>query len=94
MQLCIPRVDTFYTRDYILDILYKLNWGRIIKLNESRPKNNTNYRCVMIHVDWNDNNETNDLKTILKNGGYVNIVYDINYHQFWRIMESNRHERK
>jgi hypothetical protein len=90
MQLCIPRVDTYYTRDYIYSIINRLNWGRVVKLYETRPKNNTDYRCIMINIDWNDNNENGDLKTRLKNGSYINIVYDTLSPRFWRIMESNR----
>ena len=60
MQLCIPRVDTSYTRDYILSIICRLKWGKIEKIFESKPKNNTDYRCVMISINWNDNNENSD----------------------------------
>jgi len=89
MQLCIPRIDTSYTRDYILGIICRLNWGRIEKLTESRPKNNTDYRCVMINIVWNDDNENADLKKRLLDGKYINIVHNKTSPKFWRIMESN-----
>ena len=90
MQLCIPRVDTSYTREYIFGIICRLKWGRIEKLVESRPKNNTDYRCVMINIVWNDDNENTDLKNRLLDGNYINIVHNKTSPQFWRIMESNR----
>jgi hypothetical protein len=93
MQLCIPRVDTSYTRDYILSIICRLKWGKIEKIFESKPKNNTDYRCVMISINWNDNNENSDLKSRLLNGDYINIVHNATSPQFWRIMESNRPSR-
>lgn len=93
MQLCIPRVDTSYTREYILSIIFRLKWGKIEKIFESKPKNNTDYRCVMISINWNDNNENSDLKTRLLNGDYINIVHNTSSPHFWRIMESNRPRR-
>jgi len=90
MQLCIPRVDLSYTRDYIFSIICRLKWGRIVNISESRPKDNAVYRCVMINIKWNDNNKNGDLKTRIVNGGYINIVHDSQSPQFWRIMESNR----
>lgn len=90
MQLCIPRVDLCYTKEYIFNIMCRLKWGTIGKLSESRPKNNADYRCVMIDIVWNDNIENDDLKTRLLNGSYINIVHDASSHKFWRIMESNR----
>jgi hypothetical protein len=90
MQLCIPRIDTYYTLYNISAIMYKLKWGKIIKITESRPKNNTEHRCVMINIEWNDENENGDLKTRLLDGDYINVVHDPLSPQFWRIMESNR----
>ena len=90
MQLCIPRIDTSYTMYNITTIICKLKWGKLIKISETRPKNNADSRCVMINIDWNDNNENGDLKTRLLNGGYINIVHDSLSPHFWRIMESNR----
>jgi len=91
MQLCIPRVDTSYTREYIFNIMNRLKWGKICKITESKPKNNTEYRCVMIDIVWNDTTTDNDdFKSRLLNGSYINIVHDSMSYQFWRIMESNR----
>jgi len=90
MQLCIPRIETIYTREYIFSIVRKLKWGEIAKLLESIPKNNTDYRCVMIDIEWDDTNGNTDLKNRLLKGQYINIVHDETTPQFWRIMESNR----
>jgi hypothetical protein len=90
MNLCIPRLDVSYTIYDIRAVICKLKWGRILKIFESKPKNNTDYRCVMINIEWNDNIQNEDLKTRLSKGGYINIVHDTLSPQFWRIMESNR----
>ena len=92
MQLCIPRVDTSYSREYIFSIICRLKWGRIVKIFESKPKNNADYRCVMISINWNDD-ENADLKSRLLNGDYINIVHNSSSPQFWRIMESNRNSK-
>jgi hypothetical protein len=88
MQLCIPRIDTTFNRDYIFKTICRLKWGRIVKLYESRPKNNTNYRCVIIDINWNDKSN-GDIKERLHDGNYINIVHDNNSPYFWRIMKSN-----
>lgn len=92
MHLCIPRVYTYYSREYIYNILCRLKWGRVIKIFETRP-NNTDYRCVMINIEWNDNNN-GDLKARLMNGSYINIVHDNIEPQFWRIMKSTQPNRE
>lgn len=90
MQLCIPRVDMCYTKEYIFSIMCRLQWGKIGKITESNPKDNADYRCVMIDIVWNDTIENDDFKSRLKNGSYINIVHDTSSYKFWRIMESNK----
>ena len=91
MKLCITRVDISYTKEYIFSIMCRLKWGKICKITETRPNNNTGYRCVMIDIVWNDTTtENDDFKSRILNGNYINIVHDASSHTFWRIMESNR----
>jgi len=89
MQLCIPRVDTSYNRDYIFTTLCKLRWGRVNKINESPSRDDKNYKCVLINISW-DNNENSDLKERLERGDYINIIHDSNTPYFWRILKSTR----
>jgi len=87
MQLCIPRVEITYKREYIFNTLSRLNWGRIKSIHESRSRDNENYKRVLINIDWN-NKENNDMKEMLVDGKYINIVHDKTTPFFWRIMVS------
>jgi len=89
MQLCIPRVDTSYSRDYIFKTLCKLKWGRIQKIYETTSRDNDKYKCVLININWNDN-ENQDFKERLIDGGYINIIHDKMSPYFWRILLSTR----
>lgn len=89
MQLCIPRIDIKYEKDYIFDVLCKLNWGHVNKIYETYSKDDKNYKRILINIDWNDRIEkNNDIKKLLLDGKYINIVHDKSTPFFWRIMQS------
>ena len=88
MQLCIPRVEITYKRDYIFNVLCRLKWGHIQSIYETRSKDNENYKRVMINIDWTNKKNTEDLKELLLKGDYINIVHDRTTPFFWRIMMS------
>jgi len=89
MQLCIPRVEISYKREYIFNVLCRLKWGRIKSIYESRSRDNENYKRVLINIDWNNKLQVNDdMKQMLIDGSYINIVHDKTTPFFWRIMMS------
>lgn len=88
MQLCIPRVEITYKREYIFNVLCRLKWGRIKSMHETRSRDNENYKRVLINIDWNNTNKNDDLKEMLLKGKYINIVHDKTTPFFWRIMLS------
>ena len=88
--LCIPRIDTNTTNQYIYRSLRKLNWGHISILNEIPLRNDPTQKRVMVKVKWNHDT---DIKSKIDNGETIKFVHDINSPWFWKIMRASTDSR-
>jgi hypothetical protein len=50
--LCIPRVSVSISREYIFNIITKMNVGTIETLHEIPLQNNNNFKRIIIRVNW------------------------------------------
>jgi len=50
--LCIPRLPINITREYITDIIHKMNIGGIQTLHEIPLQNSNQFKRVIIRIDW------------------------------------------
>lgn len=86
-NICIPRMENNIDKKQIFNIFKKLNIGYIEKIIEIPLKNDNEYKRVIIKIKWNNNEETQQIKTRLQNGEPVNIVYELPW--FWKIVLCN-----
>ena len=84
VSLCIPRVSSTTTREYIYRVFDKLSFGKIVKI-DMVCKKTEKYQRVFIHFEnWNDNNiQANRAKQFLDQGKDVKIVYENGW--FWKV---------
>lgn len=82
--LCIPRMDNTTHKQYILNILYKLNWGHVSIINEIPLRNEPNYKRILIRVKWDECSY--DIRSRIYNGDSIKLVHDINSPWFWKIV--------
>ena len=91
IQLCIPRIDTTISKDYIFKTLCKLKWGRIVKIIEIPLRDDNSFKRILININLN---ESNDIRNTLTDGKYINIVHDPILPWFWRVTMSKSHDKK
>lgn len=87
LTICIPRIDSGTSNDYILKTFTKLNIGSIQKITDIPLRSDQDYKRVFIKVKWNGN--TTNGKYIynrLKSGENAKIVYEMPW--YWKIIAS------
>jgi hypothetical protein len=88
MNLCIPRVESTITKDYIYNKLCNLNAGKIEKLVEIPLKNDSTHKRILFRIALNNNEHANTIKEILSERGNINYVYEPPW--FWRIVPTSQ----
>lgn len=83
-SICIPRVESTMTRNYIEKIIYNMNIGTIERLNEIPLRNDPSHKRVIMKIKWNTKNmKTNEILSNLNDIGSVNLVYDMPW--YWKV---------
>jgi uncharacterized protein YeeX (DUF496 family) len=83
-SICIPRVESSMSRNYIEKIIYNMNIGYIERLNEFPLRNDPSHKRIIMKIRWNTNNiKTNTILSHLNEMGSVNLVYDMPW--YWKI---------
>jgi hypothetical protein len=81
--LCIPRILSNVTKEYITNVFNNLNLGKIHRIDIIRNKNSCNK--VFIHFSkWNNNDNADIVKNRLLIGKDVKIVHSEPW--FWKIV--------
>ena len=82
--ICIPRLDISIKQNTVINVVKRLNWGRIIGLstviNNKNPT--TPFISVFIDIIWNNNDSVNNIRNVLKDGHSVKVVHN-NFN--WKI---------
>ena len=86
LDICIPKVEQHMRLEYIKSVFAKLKWGNIKDIREIVHKNDTRSKRIIISLDWNNNEEINQIKEKLRSGEKYNIVYDLPW--YWKIVAS------
>jgi hypothetical protein len=88
MNLCIPRMKTSVTKDYIYDKLCHLKLGRIDRIVEIPLKNDPTHKRVLFRISVDNNQTTINILEHLKNRGGINFVYDSPW--YWKIVTTTQ----
>ena len=85
-EICIPRMEKNIRREFIFNILRKLNIGIIERINEIPLKKESNtHKRVIIKVKWNSTETSKTIQQRLQNNEPVNIAYEMSP-TFWRLL--------
>ena len=88
MNLCIPRIKSNTTKEYIKKKLCNLQFfGKIEKIIEIPLKNDPTYKRILIKIIWNTNEPSKNFQERLRNTGSINYVYDFPW--YWKIFITN-----
>jgi hypothetical protein len=81
--LCIPRILSNISKEYIRDTLNNFNLGTIHHIDLIRNKKISN-KAFIHFSNWNDNGNAKIAKDRLLNGKDIKIIY--NEPWFWKIV--------
>jgi len=85
-SLCIPFVDNHFSKEEIIIIFKKLNFGKLDRVDLIQKKNSKGqyYKCVFIHFKyWNNNEKIDKIKERIFTKNDVKIIYKFPW--FWKI---------
>lgn len=82
-SLCIPRIESSISKDYILSILNKLNVGYINKIYENPLRNDTTKKRIIIQIKWYNNMRSIMIQEELKKNKNIKLVYNMPW--YWKI---------
>ena len=84
IQLCIPKMSCKIPRQKILSIFYKLNIGTIQRMIENPLRADSNYKRVVLVIDWNTTPLAKEIQETLQDStDHMNVVYDMPW--YWQI---------
>jgi hypothetical protein len=88
MNLCIPRIKSNITKEYLKNKLCKLQlFGKIERIIEIPLKNDNEHKRILIKIIWNNNNKSRKFQETIKNMGSIKYVYDFPW--YWKILITN-----
>jgi hypothetical protein len=83
-EICIPRMERTIRREFIFNILRKLNIGYIERINEIPLKNEVTHKRVIIRIKWNSTETSKMIQQRFESNQHVNIVYELPW--FWKLV--------
>lgn len=87
-SICIPRIDTTVTKEYIFGVLCKLKIGCIEKINEIPLRNDSKHKRIIIKMRWNESDNSINIQKRLLDGEIIKLVYDMPW--YWKILATHR----
>jgi hypothetical protein len=85
VSLCIPRVDSSVTEEYVREIFKKWNIGNIRRIKEIPLRKEQNYKRIIVDLACDPQKENvQQMKEIMQKNGSVKLVFDMP--DFWKIV--------
>lgn len=86
-SLCIPRMETKTSKDFILQTMNKLQIGKIEKITEIPLRNDQKHKRVIIKVRWTPSENTSNILSRLENDQTIKVVYE--WPWFWKMVSTH-----
>jgi hypothetical protein len=84
-SICIPRVDSMMTIDYIKTKINGLNIGHIRYIREIPLRNDPTHKRILMRFHWNEKNtQTKTLQKQMEELGSLKVVYDMPW--YWKLV--------
>ena len=84
LNLCIPCVDSIYSRDNICALLQKANIGMIHSIKEIQSHNKVNSKKVFVKVDVSEGESHRYLRERLEGGQNIKVIHEEPY--YWKMI--------
>ncbi len=82
-SLCIPRMESIVTKDFIFKTFQKLNIGYIERIIEIPLHNDIKYKRIILIIFLNNNPLNIMIRNQMSNNETVKLVYDMPW--YWKI---------
>ena len=87
-SICIPRIETSITKEYIFKTLLELKIGYIQRINEIPLRNDPTHKRIIINLQWNNHTENAAyIQKTLTESGSVKIVHDMPW--YWKVVATH-----
>jgi len=83
-SICIPRIESSISKDFIYKTLLNLKIGSIERITEIPLRNDPTHKRVIIKLLWNKTESSINIQKTLMNAGSIKIVYDMPW--YWKIV--------
>ena len=88
-SICIPRIESSITKDYVLKTLSNLRLGTIKNFTEIPLRNDPNYKRIIIKIVWNANEPNVEVITRqLCSTGSIKLVHNMPW--YWKIVTTHQ----
>jgi hypothetical protein len=87
LKICIPRIESNISNEYIFKIFSKLRIGVIEKITDVPLRSDSDYKRVFIKIKWDRQTPNGGfIYNRLNSGETVKVVYETPW--YWKIMAS------
>jgi hypothetical protein len=86
-SICIPRIESSITKDYILRTLCNLHIGLIEKITEIPLRNDPTHKRIIIKIKWNRTPTSTNMQNRLIKNESVNLVHKMPW--FWKVVSTH-----
>ena len=83
VSMCIPRMETIYSSDFIRNVFQKKNIGNISKIIEIPYKNDPSLKRVILHIYLKQNDTAQIIQDRFSKNKDIKIIYNDLW--FWKI---------
>ena len=87
-SICIPRIETAITKEYIFKTFIDLKIGYIQRISEIPLRNDPTHKRVIINLQWNNNAQNAIyIQKKMTELGSVKLVHDMPW--YWKIVATH-----
>jgi len=86
--ICIPRVSSRITKEYIFGVFCTLKVGFVEKITEIPVRNDESQKCILVRIKWNNSERAKYICSRFDEGKNVKVVYSDPW--FWICVSNNR----
>ncbi len=87
-SICIPRVESSISKDFIYQKISEMKAGNIRHITEIPLRNDPTQKRIIIKIAWDNNNShSNKIQQILSEFGSIKLVYNMPW--YWKIVATH-----
>jgi hypothetical protein len=83
LSLCIPRLESKITKEFIINTFNNLNVGKIEKIKELPLRNDKTHKRIIMTLILNSSENSIFIKDRIEKNETIKVVYDMPW--YWKI---------